>query len=314
MDSDEEIISLLNEVNGIYIPGDSQKAIVNKKYQKAFSTITQYVIDQNKKNGDYFPMFMMGKSCQTLIAQLGASKATLQDMKSWKNRNTELKLMHQHNDTFLLHQLQYDPSLNHAFTLGEFFNRQQTGFRLRELKMDDKLRKWFNPIATFKDSGNADASINFVTPKEELKYDPELEFVAIAEANDIPMYIFTYNVEMTQFVYTDIMVSENQEEIIDKSIPARHHAQFISAQIADEARLNNHKFELSEEDFAKLIMHHKVVTVEYAREGTSTDKNHSMPRGLEKHDVYLLEQKQRAQEKIEGERAPESTEHMLNVI
>lgn len=45
MDSDEEIISLLNEVNGIYIPGDSQKAIVNKKYQKAFSTITQYVID-----------------------------------------------------------------------------------------------------------------------------------------------------------------------------------------------------------------------------------------------------------------------------
>jgi hypothetical protein len=95
---------------------------------------------------------------------------------------------------------------------------------------------------------------------------------------------------MTQFVYTDIMLSENQEEIIDKSIPARHHAQFISAQIADEARLNNHKFEVSEEDFAKLIMHHKVVTVEYAREGSSLDPVHSIPRGLEKHDVYLLEQ------------------------
>ena len=211
-------------------------------------------------------------------------------MKSWKNRNIELNLLNDHNDTFLLHQLQYDPSLDHAFTMGEFFNRQQTGFRLRELKLDDKLGKWFNPIATFKDSGNADASINFQTPKEELPYNSEEEFVAIAEANDIPMYIFTYNVEMTQFVYTDIMVSENQEEIIDKSIPARHHAQFISAQIADEARLNNHKFEISEEDYAKLIMNHKVVTVEYARDGTTIDAAHYIPKGLEKHDVYILEQ------------------------
>lgn len=77
LDSDEEIISMLGEVNGIYIPGDSQKAITNKKYQKSFSTITKYVIDQNKKNGDYFPMFMMGKSCQTFITQVGASKHTL---------------------------------------------------------------------------------------------------------------------------------------------------------------------------------------------------------------------------------------------
>ena len=52
----------------------------------------------------------------------------------------------------------------------------------------------------------------------------------------------------------------------------------------------NHKFEVTEEDFAKLIMHHKVVTVEYAREGSSLDPVHSIPRGLEKHDVYLLEQ------------------------
>ena len=47
LDSDEEILSLLGEVNGIYIPGDSQKAIANKRYQQAFSTITKYVIDQN---------------------------------------------------------------------------------------------------------------------------------------------------------------------------------------------------------------------------------------------------------------------------
>jgi len=217
---------------------------------------------------------MMGKACQTFITQMGASKGTLVDMQSWKNRNIELDLLQAHNDTFLLHPLQDDPSLDHAFAMGEFFNRQQTGFRMRELMLDEKLRKWFTPIATFKNSGKADTAISFEASKEELPYNKNEEFVAIAEATDIPLYIFTYNVEMTQFVYTDIMASENQEEIIDKSIPARHHSQFISAQIADEARLNNHKFEISEDDFAKLIMHHKIISVEYAREGTSTDANH----------------------------------------
>lgn len=93
--------------------------------------------------------------------------------------------------------------------MGEFFNRQQIGFRLRELELDDKLRKWITPIATFKHSGRAEESITLEGSKNESAYNPKEEFVAIAEATDIPMYIFTYNVEMTQFVYTDIMASEN---------------------------------------------------------------------------------------------------------
>jgi hypothetical protein len=53
--------------------------------------------------------------------------------------------------------------------------------------------------------------------------------VAIAEGLDLPFYIFTYNVEMTQFISTDLSREPDQVELIDKSIPARHHAQFISA-------------------------------------------------------------------------------------
>lgn len=66
------------------------------------------------------------------------------------------------------------------------------------------------------------------------------EFVAIAEGLDLPFYIFTYNVEMTQFISTDLTREPDQVELIDKTIPARHHAQFIAGQIADEGRLNNH--------------------------------------------------------------------------
>jgi hypothetical protein len=60
--------------------------------------------------------------------------------------------------------------------------------------------------------------------KKDQEYVDKDEFVAIAEGIDIPLYIFTYNIEMTQFVYTNLLTSSNQQEVIDKSIPARHHS------------------------------------------------------------------------------------------
>lgn len=61
LDEDEDILNMLKEVNGIYICGDSHKAVANTKYQESFSTILKYVNDQNKKFKNYFPMFVMGK-------------------------------------------------------------------------------------------------------------------------------------------------------------------------------------------------------------------------------------------------------------
>ena len=67
LDSDEEITRMLGEVNAIYICGDSHKAITNRRYQKAFSTILKFVNeanigkDKNEQGNDYFPMFVMGK-------------------------------------------------------------------------------------------------------------------------------------------------------------------------------------------------------------------------------------------------------------
>ena len=47
---------------------------------------------------------------------------------------------------------------------------------------------------------------------------------------------------MNMFESTDLGFRKDQVEILDKSIAARHATQFISSQIADEARLNNHEF------------------------------------------------------------------------
>ena len=158
LDSDEEIISMLGEVNGVYIAGDSHKAVANRKFQKAFSTILKYVNDKNtdseEQKSDYFPMFVMGKGLQTFVSQVGLSTAALQEMGSFSNTNCKLNLQHSnHNDTFLLHQLQFDDSTNHAFDLGSFYNRQQVGIRLQDIKNDERLVKWITPLASFNGSG-----------------------------------------------------------------------------------------------------------------------------------------------------------------
>ena len=51
-------------------------------------------------------------------------------------------------------------------------------------------------IATFSGSANADHK-HSLDNKDESKYNQKEEFVAIAEGKQLPIYIFTYNLEMT---------------------------------------------------------------------------------------------------------------------
>lgn len=93
---------------------------------------------------------------------------------------------------------------------------------MKDVMVDERLSKIISPIATFDGSASIEKRDSLVTDSKD--YDESEEFIAIAEGNELPIYLFTYNIEMTQFVYTDLMAKEGTEEIIDKSIPARHHA------------------------------------------------------------------------------------------
>ena len=102
------------------------------------------------------------------------------------------------------------------------------------------------------------------------------------EGKELPIYVFTYAVEMVQFVFADpILVNFDP---LDHSIPARDHARYIANQIADEAKLSGRKFSDSQEEFRKLIKHYELATIEY----TSITNDATMPLGFEKHDVYLI--------------------------
>ena len=70
--------------------------------------------------------------------------------------------------------------------------------RVRDLKADERLSKWITPLATFKDSGKAKWNmVSWSDDGADKIYNEADEFIAIAEGKDVPIYFFTYNIEMT---------------------------------------------------------------------------------------------------------------------
>lgn len=232
----------------------------------------------------------MGKSSQVLANLVSVHKTTLHKMNDYSMRNMFLRLLNNNEDTFLLHQLQNDTSLSHAFDLGEFFNMQDSGLTMKDLSDDPQLKKYLQPIATFEGSGYIPQDHINVVIDEEDNYRDEREFVAIAEGRDIPVYVVTYNIEMTQFTHTAIENRIEQDEIIDKCIAARHHAQFVSHQIADEGRMSNHRFDT--EAFGPiskhLIRNYPSASVEYSVIQDESSTQIDLPPGLEQHDIYII--------------------------
>lgn len=93
------------------------------------------------------------------------------------------------------------------------------------------------------------------------------------------------------FESTDLGFRDDQEEILDKSIAARHATQFISSQIADEGRLNNHEFACNNKTKLSVEKHlvrkHSLVELEFPKE-TTDEQMFPIPYGLHRHEVYLI--------------------------
>ena len=119
------------------------------------------------------------------------------------------------------------------------------------------------------------------TYKSDEKREGE-EFIAIMEGVKLPIYVITYSVDMTQFVFADPIVTD--VDPLDHSIPARAHAQYIANHIAEEGKLSVTMFQQSKDVFRSLIRHHELASVEYA----SVTGKSTMPLGLEKYDVYFI--------------------------
>jgi hypothetical protein len=103
----------------------------------------------------------------------------------------------------------------------------------------------------------------------------------------MPLYFILYDVSYSQFVYSERVFTANGQQLIDHSIAARTHAQYIASQLHDEAAHCKHRFE-SYHFLQQMLISRtgELADLEYAT--TQGENTSNMPEGLDTQEVYLF--------------------------
>ena len=92
---------------------------------------------------------------------------------------------------------------------------------------ESKIAKRLNIVATLKSSNVEAANFNLAESDE---------LVVILESDTHPLYVFTHDIEFTQFVFANPLTSRSDP--IEHNRESRTYTQYISNLIAAEASLN----------------------------------------------------------------------------
>ena len=101
-------------------------------------------------------------------------------MKSLKHANLPLRMTEMPEKTYMFAEMTRDER-QAMFNTAHFFNRQASGLTLQQLKSDDALKRNLQAVAVFQTHGGEVASD---------------DFIAIIEGKKVPLYGFTYGVEL----------------------------------------------------------------------------------------------------------------------
>lgn len=103
------LYQLLDQLNGLYIHGDSSSTLTNKQFQSTFSYIISYMYDRADTFNDYFPIFMMGNSLQSLLAnRVSSERSMMRTSSMFYNKNLKLRLTMKPEDTYIFDELTTD--------------------------------------------------------------------------------------------------------------------------------------------------------------------------------------------------------------
>jgi len=149
----------------------------------------------------------MGSSLSTWVRAKQTNKGVLKDMADYKHTNSRIDLVEHPDDTYLFNKMTREDK-QAVFNTAQFFNMQMSGLREVDLKEQNGLYSQLRPLAHYTGHG--------IENHEE-------KFIAIAEGADMPLYAFTYGIEMIQFYFEDPSATLDNFQL-DHSIIARKHA------------------------------------------------------------------------------------------
>lgn len=174
----EERWSLYDQLNGVYMPGDSHMGVVSDIYREAFADTLYYQEQQMKSNKEHFPVFLMGNSLTNFVRARQSSGHHLSEIKSMLHKSFEVELLEQPSESYLFNQM--TPDEQHAvFNKAKLFNKEVSGLRIEYLNKDSSLYKKLKPLAVYKNGDEGDEQV-----------------IAIAEGINVPIYAFAYGIEL----------------------------------------------------------------------------------------------------------------------
>ena len=184
---EDELEELLSQINGLYLPGDSHQSITDEKYKSTFLASMVFAEEKAHMDHVHFPVFLMGNSLQTYIRSKSTTRGSITDMKQHKHTNSRVELIKHPEDTFLFHNLSRDDK-QAVFNTAQMFNMQVSGVSVENLGKENAVKNKLKPIAVFS--------------SHEIEDDND-RYIAIAEGTDMPIYAFTYGIELIQFYFED---------------------------------------------------------------------------------------------------------------
>ena len=146
--SRDELVETFDQLNGLYIPGDSQQAVTDETYKSAFVIAMAYAENEAFVEEEHFPVFMMGNSMSTWVRSKQKEKNVLTDMKDLKHTNSRIDLVEHPDDTYLFNRMTREEK-KAVFNTAQFFNMQGTGLRPIDLKNQPAFKRHLKPLALY---------------------------------------------------------------------------------------------------------------------------------------------------------------------
>ena len=147
-----DLVALFDQLNGLYLPGDSQTAVTDETYKGAFVIAMAYAENEAFEEKVHWPVFLMGNSLTTWVRSKQTEKGVLTDMGAYKHTNSRIDMVEHPDDTYLFNKMSREEK-QAMFNTAQFFNMQVSGLRPIDLKYQKALTRHLRPLALYTGHG-----------------------------------------------------------------------------------------------------------------------------------------------------------------
>ena len=232
---EDEMNRLLGQINGLYIPGDSESLVTdgNWGFTKAVRRILRWAQKHNEKESHHFPVLGVGYGALAMLRSQMKDEAVFDRVRA--SGKLQQNLVHDPKHTFLFDEFTRE-SLEQTLDKVKFFSDLELGMTMEDMVLEHNvMSKLFMPVCTYDD------------PKRESQ---NKEIVSAVEGIVYPWFGIMYRIDRIQF--------GQESKLRDKTDHSREaimHAQKIANLFIDEARLSQNEFTFvaDERDYINLI-------------------------------------------------------------